>query len=153
MSHQCQDQLAKNQPGLTFMNFSVRRKCQPTLQNWSFFLKEPKLISQFGNLLVQLKPAFSGSRLDFLGSIYIYIWYIYIPCALTRECEDYLLWSLIVHPFLTCLKGVRKTTLKGLRETCQNWKVARDAFASRPLIPPVRAARYDVFRCHSLSPN
>ena len=24
VSHQCQDQLAKNQPGLTFMNFSVR---------------------------------------------------------------------------------------------------------------------------------
>lgn len=56
VSHQCQDQLAKNQPGLTFMNFSVRLVVRRvgengnanSIQNWNCFLKEPKLISQFG---------------------------------------------------------------------------------------------------------
>lgn len=119
VSHQCQDQLAKNQPGWTFMNFSVRLVVRRvgengnanSIQNWNFFWRNLNR-SVSSESPCPTKACIFRFQVRFFGEyIYIYICGTYIPCAWTRECEDYLQWSLM-HPFFDMLERGSENNLE-----------------------------------------
>lgn len=146
VSHQCQDQLAKNQPGWTFMNFSVRLVVRRvgengnanSIQNWNFFWRNLNR-SVSSESPCPTKACIFRFQVRFFGEyIYIYMWYIYSLCLNQRMWR---LPTVVTNAslFWHAWKGFGKQPWKACEKPARIGYLAPDAFASRPLIPPVRA--------------